>query len=109
MVWNAAEQAAEIELIRVRLRDSALRRSRKRAAGNDHAVVQISRRSSTRNKTVLVDRAQDEASRAIDRHRLAWIVERWIKHNHVSPQGMVRNNDRIARAVVDVEFLTGRP
>src|SRR5262249_359950 len=41
MVWNAAEQAAEIELIRVRLGDAALRRSRKCFAGNNHAVVKI--------------------------------------------------------------------
>jgi hypothetical protein len=109
MVWNAAEQAAEIELIRVRLGDAALRRRRKRIARNNHPVVKIFRGSRTGNNTVLVDRAQDETSAAIDRHRFAWIVEPWIKHNHVSPLRVVWNNDRITRTVVDVEFLRGRP
>ena len=94
MIGDTAEQATEIELTRVGLGNSALSGRGESTSWNDHAVVGICSRAC--DKTGLrINRSHDKARSGIDRHGLAGIEKTGIEDNHVSPQGMIGNDDGV--------------
>src|SRR5216683_892792 len=108
MVGNVVEQAAKIELARVSFRNAALRRRREPAARNDHTVKRVF--PSPSNKPGRgIDRANDKTGRGIDGYHFARIVQRGVEQDHVSPQSVIGDNDRVTEAVVDGQILPELP
>ncbi len=102
------EQAAEVELTRVGFRNAAFCGRGKAAARNNHSVKRVG--PGPGNKTGLaIDRANDKTSRGINGHRLVRIVKPGVEQNHVSPQSMVGNDNRVAETVVDGQILPELP
>src|SRR6266851_3894908 len=108
MVGNVVEQAAEIELARVSFRNAALRRRWEPAARNDHTVKRVF--PSPSNKPGRgIDRANDKTGRGIDGYHFARIVQRGVEQDHVSPQSVIGDNDRVTETVVDGQILPELP
>src|SRR5258708_3016874 len=108
MAGNVVEQAAEVELARVGFRNAALRRRGESIAGYDHAVKRVS--PSPANETGLgIDRSNDKTGLGIDGHLFARIVKPRVEQDHVSPQSVIRGDDRITETVVDGQILAELP
>ena len=102
------KQPAEIELAGIRFREMLYRGTWKRAARNHHAVKRV--RASSVNKTGFrIDRTNDKPGRRINRHGLCLIVETRIKHDHVSPQSVIRHNYRVTKSIVNRQVLPELP
>src|SRR6266480_1390738 len=108
MVGNVVEQAAEVELTRVGFWNAAFSGRGKGAARNNHTVKGVG--SSPGNKTGLgIDRADDKTSRGIDGYRFVRIVKPGVEQDHISPQGVIRDNNRVTETIVDGQILSELP
>src|SRR6478672_6653740 len=98
-LWQIVEQvqyAALIERIIV-CKYTAMSRRREPTSWNDNAVVGISA-------------AGDRSTGGrIYAHRLRRVVKGRIEYRHVPPNAVVRNNDRLAQAVVNVQLRSNLP
>src|SRR5882762_6657851 len=97
MIGNSAEQPS-IQT-GISLGNTALGRGGKSAPGDDHAIVELS----------YGRRTGDEAGLGIDRHRNVRIVKLGIEDDHISPQSVVGNDNRITEAEVDGQLLPDLP
>src|SRR6267378_3852011 len=97
MVGNSAEQAGV--QAGISLGNAALGGGGESAPGNDHAIVELS----------YGRRTGDEAGLGVDRHRNVRIVKLGIEDDHIAPQGVVGNDNRITEAEVDGQLLPDLP
>src|SRR5215469_2745917 len=97
MIRNPAEQA--VVQSRVRFGNVGLRRIREPGSGNDHTVVKLLNGWRTSDKSCCWTYSD----------RQVRIVERGIKNDLVSPERMVRLDDRVSQASVDGQVLSDLP
>src|SRR5262249_27250550 len=104
----AAEQPAEVKLVRVSFGNTPQGGTRKLCSWNYHAIVEILARANHQPR-LWIDGAYDQPGARIDRDCLGRIVEARIEDNHVSPLSAVRHDYRVTDAIIDCQVLPHLP
>src|SRR5215469_2938754 len=105
---DVVEETTEIKLAWVGFRKVVLRIRGEPAARNDHTIQRVS--AGPEDESGLgVNRAHDKPGLRIDGNGFIRIVKSGIEKDHISPQSVIGNNDRVTKTVVDGQILPELP